>query len=37
MRERANSRELIERYLVTSDREPNPDPKSEVRKLLKGL
>ena len=33
----ARARELIERYLVTPDREPNPDPKSEVRKLLKGL
>lgn len=33
----ARARELIERYLVTPDREPNPDPRSEVRKLLKGL
>lgn len=31
------ARQLIERYLVTPDREPNPDPKSEVRKLLKRL
>ena len=33
----SRARELIERYLVTPDREPNPDPKSEVRKLLKML
>ena len=33
----SRARELIERYLVTPDREPNPDPKSEVRKLLKKL
>lgn len=31
------ARQLIERYLVTPDREPNPDPKSEVRRLLKRL
>lgn len=31
------ARQLIERYLVTPDREPNPDPKSEVRRLLKKL
>lgn len=33
----SRARELIERYLATPDREPNPDPKSEVRKLLKEL
>ena len=33
----SRARELIERYLATPDREPNPDPRSEVRKLLKGL
>jgi hypothetical protein len=31
------ARELIERYLQAPDREPNPDPKSEVRDLLKKL
>ena len=31
------ARELIERYLQAPDREPNPDPKSEVRDLLKRL
>ena len=31
------ARRLIERYLETPDREPNPDPKSEVRELLKKL
>ena len=33
----SRARQLIERYLETPDREPNPDPKSEVRKLLKKL
>lgn len=33
----SRARRLIERYLETPDREPNPDPKSEVRKLLKKL
>ena len=31
------ARELIERYLETPDREPNPDPRSEVRDLLKKM
>ncbi len=31
------ARKLIERYLQAPDREPNPDPKSEVRDLLKRL
>lgn len=31
------ARKLAERYLETPDREPNPDPKSEVRDLLKKL
>ena len=31
------ARELIERYLATPDRKPNPDPRSEVRDLLKKL
>ena len=33
----AEARALIERYLATPDREPNPDPRSELRKLLKKL
>lgn len=33
----SRARQLIERYLETPDREPNPDPKSEVRELLKKL
>ena len=33
----SRARQLIERYLETPDREPNPDPKSEVRKLLRQL
>ena len=31
------ARELIERYLETPDRVPNPDPRSEVRDLLKKM
>ncbi len=31
------ARQLIERYLATPDREPNPDPRSELRNLLKRL
>ena len=31
------ARKLIERYLETPDRAPNPDPRSEVRDLLKKL
>ena len=31
------ARELIERYLETPDREPNPDPRYELRDLLKKM
>lgn len=30
------ARELIQRYLSAPDREPNPEPWSELRNLLKG-
>ena len=33
----AEARKLAERYLETPDREPNPDPRSELRDLLKNL
>ncbi len=33
----SEARELIERYLETPDREPNPVPRSEVRDLLKKM
>ena len=35
--EYARARELLERYLASPDREPNSDPPSQVRKLLKRL
>ncbi len=31
------ARKLAERYLATPDRQPNPDPRSELRDLLKKL
>ena len=33
----SEARELAERYLETPDREPNPDPRSEVRDLLQKM